>query len=348
MEQSKDKKIRILTFHSAYSYGAVLQTYGLFTFLKKHFKDVRVVDFRCPHFSITFNWKNIKSWLTYPKFSAFKRKIKFTRQIDAEELRSRGIEADILVIGSDQVWNQNITKDYSDIYLGNLGKLTENKISYAASIGKSELNDNEKNLMGEMLPKFSKVSVREKEAVDLCEGIGVKDVEHVIDPTFLIDDYNKLIGRVEEKDELGLFVLDNSSNECFEAALQISSKLGLKPKVINKAKKQEGFKVIPFPGIKKFLREIAKSKFMITNSYHGLAFSIIFRKQFAYVTTNPKLQSRAKSLLELCGLESRMFFSYDELKNSEIWDRKIDYNKVGNKLAPFIKKSKEFLISACE
>lgn len=348
MEQNKEKKIRILTFHSAYSYGAVLQTYGLFTFLKKHFKDVKVVDFRCPHFSLTFDWKKIKSWLIYPKFTEFKRKIKFTKQVYAEELRVRGIDADILVVGSDQVWNQNITKDYSDIYLGNLGKSTRRIISYAASIGKSELNENEKKLMGEMLPKFSEVSVREKEAVDLCEGVGVKEVKHVIDPTFLVDDYSKLIGNVKEKDELGLFVLDNSGTECFDAAKYISDKLGLKPKVINKAKSQKGFKIVPFPGIRRFLREIAKSKFMITNSYHGLAFSIIFSKQFAYVTTNPKLQSRAKSLLEICGLESRMFFSYDDLKISEIWNKSIDYDKVDSRLAPFIKKSKEFLISACE
>lgn len=117
MENNKDKKIRILTFHSAYSYGAVLQTYGLYTFLKKKFGDVRVVDFRCPHFSMTFNWKIIKSWLTYPKFAAFKRKIKFTGKVGAEELRNSGIDADILIVGSDQVWNQNITMDYADIYL---------------------------------------------------------------------------------------------------------------------------------------------------------------------------------------------------------------------------------------
>lgn len=348
MGNNKNKKIRILTFHSAYSYGAVLQTYGLYTFLKKQFGDVRVIDFRCPHFSMTFNWKKIKSWLTYPKFAAFKRKIKFTGKVGAEELRNSGIDADILIVGSDQVWNQNITMDYADIYLGNLGKSTRKIISYAASIGKSELNDDEKKLMVKMLPKFSEISVREKEAVGLCEEVGAKMVKHVIDPTFLVEDYNKLIGKVKEKDELGLFVLDNSGSECFEAAVYISDKLGLKAKVINKAKSQEGFKIVPFPGIRRFLREIAKIKFMITNSYHGLAFSIIFRKQFAYVTTNPKLQSRAKSLLELCELESRMFISYDELKISEIWNSSIDYNKVVSKLTPFIKKSKEFLISACE
>ena len=337
------KVIRILTFHSAYSYGAVLQTYALYKFLSNRYTDVKVIDFRPSYFTLRWVWNRPKTWLLCFQFRFRKMKIKYTKEVSAEDLRISTPIADTYVIGSDQVWNPDITKSVQDIYFGDFIPRTIKKISYAASFGRSSFLDSEIKKMGSLIHDFAAISVREESAVNLCHQVLGLDATCVLDPTFLIDDYTHLFHGKKVKKELGVFVLDNNSNEIFDIALMIARKMLLKPKVINKNRPLKGFKIIPYPSIPCFLKEIYNSRFIITNSFHGLAFSIIFNKQFAFVNTNPKNVTRAQSILEKLGLMNRLFYSYEALAQSNIWDDIIDYRAVNSQLAKLRKQSIFFL-----
>lgn len=339
-----NKSIRILTFHSAYSYGAVLQTYALYSVLKKIYTDVKVVDFRPESFTFRWVWKNPITWLKYITFQYHKPRIEYTDEITADELRHFTPPADIYIIGSDQVWNPNITKSVQDIYYGDFIPPNIKKISYAASFGITEFSQGEIQKMKSLIHNFKAISVREDSAVTFLNNeLNIK-AQCVLDPTFLLDDYTNLFCVNKIKDELALFILNNNSCEVFESGLSIAKAMKLRPKIINKNRPIKGFKTITFPSIPKFLKEIYNSRFVITNSYHGLAFSIIFNKQFAYVSTDSRNVIRAQSILDKLHLSNRLFYSYKDLVNSQIWEDSIDFNDVNKKLVDLRQDSIHFLV----
>lgn len=337
-------KIAILTFHSAYSYGAVLQTFALYTFLKNKYDDVKVIDFRPEYFSIRFNVSNPKSCIASFLFGLFKRRIAFTRQYSAEELRSIPPEADVYVIGSDQVWNPSITKGVKDIYFGDFISDDKTKVAYAASFGRTEFTKDEISDFKRYIHGFKAISCREESGVNICSRVLGEDVQCVLDPTFLIENWSEIFKLKSTRKELCLFVLNNSANDCFEFARIVANELLLKPKVLNKNKKVCGFKIIRMPSVVRFLSEIYSSQFSITNSFHGLVFSILFEKDFIYVCNDDK-GTRALNLLKKLGLEDRFFNSYDAALESRIWMKKIDYSAVNIKKEALRNKSIEFLTS---
>ena len=323
-------KIRILTFHSAYSYGAVLQTYALYTFLKSRYSDVAVIDFRPDSFSYRFDIKNPKSWFVSFNLAKFLRKIRFTKVYDAETLRTDPPDADVYIIGSDQVWNPAITIDAKDIYFGDFIPGSKVKIAYAASFGRTEFSEQEIADFKKYIHGFKAISCREESGRDLCKKVLDVDAQCVVDPTFLIDNWVQLFKLRLVKNELCLFMLNNSTNDCFELAKSLSSELDLKPKILNKNKRLSGFKIIPIPSVRRFLVELYSSRFVVTNSFHGLAFSILFEKDFIYVCTDDK-GTRAFNLLQKLGLENRFFCSYNSVLKSQSWKQKIDYKEVNRK-----------------
>lgn len=339
-----NKSIRILTFHSAYSYGAVLQTYALYSFLKKHYTDVKVVDFRPDYFTLKWTWYRPQSWLKYASFQYKKPPIEYTNIVTVDELRHFVPSADTYIIGSDQVWNPNITKSVQDIYFGDFIPKEIKKISYAASFGRTEFSQAEIQQMKSLIHDFNAVSVREESAVGFLHKEFNINAQCVLDPTFLIDDYTNLFHVDNAKDELAFFILNNNSNEVFEIGSSIAKIMKLKPKIINRNKPVKGFKTIMFPSIPKFLKEIYNSRFVITNSYHGLAFSIIFNKQFVYVSTNPQNVTRAQNILEKLHLNNRLFNSYKDIITSHIWEETINYKDVNKTLTNLRQDSIHFLM----
>lgn len=341
----KNKSIRILTFHSAYSYGAILQAYALYSFLIEHFTDVKIIDFRPIHFSIHAKLWRPKSWIISVLFSNFKKRMAYTKQYSADILRNNPPNADYYIIGSDQVWNPNITKDVKDIYYGDFIQDNQNKIAYAASCGKETFSQQEGSDFCKLIHGFKAISVREETGVLLCKKYLNLDVKCVLDPVFLLNDYYKRFKFSYIKKELCLFVLNNNTNTCFQCAKNIANKLNLKPKILNKNKWIKGFKIIPTPSIPRFLSEIHSSELVITNSFHGLAFSIIFEKNFLFVCTDPEKGTRAENILQKLGLRNRFFNSYKEAEDSGIWKETINYDIVNIKKDLLRKQSIEFLLS---
>lgn len=336
------KTIRIITFNNAYSFGAVLQTFALWKFLDERYSDVKVINFFPQGFSLKAVWNRPMSWLKTFQFR-FRKSIGLTKVYSKKELIQNPPFADTYIIGSDQVWNPAITKEDADIFCGSFIPKYARKISYASSFGKTELDNTEKAQLRSLLFGFDAISVREESGIQLCERICDQDAICVIDPTFLIQDYSKYVRLKSIKDELCLFVLDNNSLKCFECAKFVAAELGLKPKVVNKSKPVKGMKVIPFPTIPRFLKEIYSSKFVITNSFHGLAFSIIFQKDFIFVCTNKSNSTRPINLLNKLGLIDRLVYSYEDVYKAPSLLSQIDYTSVNILKEQYINTSKDFL-----
>ena len=337
-------KILILTFHSAFNYGAMLQCYALYTYLKKQSSNIKVIDFRPEEFSIKFNILHPTTWIKKYISYIFLSKIQFTEKYDAKRIRENPPFADVYIIGSDQVWNPEITKDNQDIYFGSFIEPWRKKIAYAASFGQTDFPPEKLDDMKKFIHDYYAISVREESGVKLCNKIGYK-AQCVLDPVFLLNANDYLKKEPKIKNDLSLFMLNNSSDDCFIFAKRVAADLGLRPKIINKSKPVHGFKIVPFPTVNRFLGEIASSKFIVTNSFHGLAFSIIFRKSFIFISTDHKKSTRAVNLLNKLGLEHRIYDNYSHAQKEKIWNLPIDYNLIDNKIMRLKRDATAFLKS---
>ena len=208
---NKTKTIAILTFHSAKSYGAVLQTFALNTYLRSQGYNVRIINLRPPAIT-SFYACRPKSWLEAFIFGIFERKYfncfpGVYRKVD--ELKISPPIADYYIVGSDQVWNPEITKEYQLHYFFDFVPEGNRLISYAASFGKETIKIDNKNkiIIKELLNKFHAISMRESSGVKICKELYEVDAEETVDPTFLISDYSEITGSVQEKNQIVCFKL---------------------------------------------------------------------------------------------------------------------------------------------
>lgn len=333
-----NRKIGILTFHSESNYGAFLQTFALSETLKHIGYSVVIIDLRLPVISQGFAKDIIKHLLVDQRIfgSARKRFLSLTAEhfFNSSELKAKLPVMDLYIVGSDQVWNEEITEKIRDTYFFDFLPDDKKRISYAASFGAEEwlYSKSDTEQIKSYLIKFHAISVREKSAVQYCqEKLGCSALQ-VLDPTLLLDDYSKIAGKnIPEKNDLVCFKLekDESFFEFSRSLGQISNK---KVVFLNNNRPIKNINSIYFPTIKKWLATIGGASLVVTDSFHGLCFSILYRRQFIVIPGNKERFIRLHSLLELLDLTGRIFYSYEEVFESDRWKNYIDYTEVYNKL----------------
>lgn len=335
-----NKSVRILTFHSVKNYGALLQAFALYSYLKEIYIDVRIIDYRPQNITFKPTIKNPLSYIYWWKFSSFKKRMNYTKTVDIDDLKN--IKADIFIVGSDQVWNPDITQENQGIYLLNFVNEKNKKVSFAASFGKSELRTEEKYIFKKYLKDFKSISVREDEGYNICASLGINSTV-LLDPTFLIKDYSKYFKIGKKKNELSIFSLAKLSQDLIGIAQYISKKENLKAKIINKNKPVKGFRIIPFPSVECFIYEMSISDIVITDSFHGVVFSILLRSQFFYICSDINKISRVRTLLSKLDLQDRIFYNckdvicrYSDIKN-------IDYFNIEEKIDKLREDSYNFI-----
>ncbi len=245
---------------------------------------------------------------------------------------------DAFVVGSDQVWR----KAYSNIrtyFLSFLAGSRAKRISYAASFGKddvAEYSNEDIAICKEFAPKFDAISVREDSGVQICkEHFNVKAVHH-LDPTLLLDksDYIDLIESEDKElksEVLMCYVLDRSGDK--QAIIdKISKELGLKTLEVmpeekfNQRGKQDIQKCVS-PAVSKWIAGFRDAKFVVTDSFHGTVFSILFNKPFIAIANETRGASRFKSILKIFGLEDRLVYKKSDL-TLDLINKPIDFEKV--------------------
>lgn len=358
--------IGILTFHYAHNYGAVLQAFALKTALEQAGHNVEIINYHNPSIEKCYPYnrekKNlseelsvvkIKDYLSYNyeiltgdrswkiQHEKFERWIKNNLNISDKIYRSASeltkLNKDIIICGSDQIWNPYLTNGFDPVYFLDF-ETRSIRISYAASIGVDKLDRNTERLFFKLLSNFDHITVRED---TLKRYINNKyPVEVVQDPVFLLDqkDYLKFARKPKLDRYLLLYSL-KEDDRLIRIAKSIAKRRGLKcielkyfHNVLRRSMKQ-----IAYAGPNEFLGLIACAECVVTNSFHGTAFSMIFNKEF-YCVSAGSVNSRISDLLCRFNLEDRMIQD-----DKVIHDKSINYDVINNQLISEQMKSRECL-----
>jgi hypothetical protein len=346
-------KIALFTIWHVYNYGAEMQTYATVKALKLMGHDVEVIDVRLVDGFPKSLKIRIASCISYfskqnRKFSEFWRENipSSKRYRSLEEIRRDSPNADIYLVGSDQVWNPMLTGGLSNVFFLDFGNTSIPKISYASSFGCTELSQSFINDYGQSLSRFSHISCRELSGVGLLKKHLNIDAATVLDPTLLHQDYSELTGSMNEQDTLVFYPVSGNVEDINKFSQELAKSQNLI--FINANKRDSLFGKITWDclTIPDWLRTLGQAKFVVTTSFHGLAFSILFHRQFVAIGVNKSRNTRITNLLSQLGLLDRYYEDLETLKQNKPWENKINYSEVDEKLRVLRDDSFSFLKNA--
>lgn len=360
-------RIRTITCHDVYNFGASLQAFALQTYLQSLGHDVAIIDYKPDYLSGHYKLWAYHKGVDYPivkqlyllaklpgrllslrtkrKFDTFTKKhLRLTRRYNSyEELRDNPPEADCYIAGSDQIWNTLFKNGRDPAFYLDFGQGKVKRISYAASFATSCIDERYRVFVSRELKRFDKVSIRESVSLPLLESLGRSDGCAVCDPVFLLPRSlweNFLpVGRNNNHHYILVYYTENS-DEMQEIAKMMSKKTGWKIYNIGLHKQRvinNSIVVDPF----EFVDLIRDAEFVISNSFHATAFSVIFKKRFCVVKRSEDINERMVSFLEDCGVSQRMVNKYyDGILELP------DYSQINIRLEKIVATSMEWLDNA--
>ena len=351
-------RIGIITFHRAINYGAVLQSYALQQFLLKKNFDVCIIDYENDHikkqyksfFVSSLSFKKIALSLLYyrtrkiknKKFKKFRDEylvLSNDRNIKKCNLQYEGKKYDYIISGSDQVWNPKAT-DWDDSYLLSFID-NEKKISYAASLGTNVIDEKTKAFLKNNLEDFKSISIREIINKEDLENLLKRDVIVNIDPVFLLtnSDWNNFNLEKNKVKQKYVFIYCLHEQNCYKYGKELAEKNNLKIVYVpNSLRVKLKGKKVTTAGVTEFLNYIKNAEYVVTDSFHVTAFSIIFRKNFFVVLKQKKqeLNFRLTNLLNKFELDSQIIYSDSDL------NKKPNYNNIEYKIGLERSKASEY------
>ena len=358
------KKIGIVTFHDAKNYGAVLQGYALQKTIQNIGRECEIVNYRCK--SIINGYKPFQFRKNDPVKSVlksvllFRKRAKRIRQFesfyngylnvsqktyDSDTVKSCKNDYYKFISGSDQVWGagaKGVNPD-SAYFLGFADD--RQKYSYAASFGTADIPDEKVPVIRELLKGFQSFSVREDSAVDIVRKTTGQTAQVNIDPTFLLPSEQwRSIAKVKEKTPYILVFNVKPVKSMVEFAAKLSKEKNIPVIYITDIphKKREGFTFLPAPTVEEFIGYFLNAEYVVTNSFHGTAFSVIFHKNlFVEYDTAQGRNNRAENLLDKLGIKR-------EIKNGEAKETEIDWENVDKIISEERQKSIEYLTKITE
>lgn len=261
------------------------------------------------------------------------------------------------IVGSDQVWRPAYSATVSSFFLDFLPNPQFVKISYAASFGIDTwpFTEEESIKLGNLLNGFKAVSVREDSAVALCKTHWGIDAKLVLDPTLLLDkqDYMNFcdLKSDENSKNVMVYILDKNTSKInivkeISGLLDLSiNEVGAKDKFWNVGSKEIEKCIVP--PVSEWISGFMNAKFVVTDSFHGMVFSILFEKPFICIGNKMRGITRFTSLLKLFKLEDRLIYSFDDFDRNII-NKPIDYEQVNLIRQQEKIKSISFLLKALE
>ncbi len=366
-------KIALVTIHNANNYGAIFQAFALQQVLSR-FGDVEIINYENRHISRSFDlvrfapsihgllgmgkdfFRLLPRYIVIRKFKEFiDSDMKLTSKVTREDLARGELDSfDCYVAGSDQIWNPACVSGSATldaVYFLDFAPTGAKKISYASSLGAYDFSDQEKLKLKEYLGDFSEISVRESGAQKLLQEVLGRNVSHVLDPTLLLS-----------KDEWleNLRLSGNSQSNEKYILLYTVPKVPLVKAVVDFFSKKTGMKIVAIDqglsagarvdqhirdaGPLDFIRLFSEAEFVITDSFHGVCFSLNFDRPFVAISPG-KYSNRVESLLSLVGLESRLISGEEDLLNYEMY---VDCAVAQQELQAARRASLDFLSSSIE
>lgn len=361
-------KLGILTFPNSKSYGAVLQMFALYKACVEMGYDTQIINYHNlwmkkekhlvsqPGQKKAVFWakKKLNEMMHLPMkigFSRFENQmVKFpTRAFsNKEQLRQIASNYGAVVCGSDQVWNPDITNFDLSYFLDFCGPETA-RISYAPSFGVECLSEAFGEQVRAELEKFQDISVREASGRQIVRDLMGRDATLVIDPTFLLDAqqwraYEEVQPQV--KGDYILYYTIRSSDTLWKHCLELAKKTNMKilrvgGNVVTKYLKQtDGVEYICDASPAQWLYLVRNARYVLTNSFHGTAFSVNYQKDF-YVEFSSPTNTRLSNIVNLLGLQERVL-----REDLDIVPSSVDYSKTEEVLPLMKKTSGAFLAQA--
>lgn len=358
--------IKTITCHDVYNHGASLQAFALLTYLESVGHVVEIIDYKPDYLSRHYQLWNVDNSV-YDKpiikqlylvaklpvrllalkrkrlFDIFTKKyLKLTtkRYHSSEELKRNPPQADVYIAGSDQIWNTLFQTGRDDVFYLDFAPSSAKRISYAASFATEDVADEYRPFIRKMLQNFDAVSIRERCSLPLLASLGRTDGVAVCDPVFLLtrEQWENMLPN-QQIHEKYLLVYDTEfSPKVKEIAKRIAKEKNLK--IYNVSASRIGYadKDMWASSPMDFVQLIRDASYVVSNSFHASAFSIIFERDFCVINRSEGINERMKSLLSNFELEERLVAAYSEKILNPI-----DYQLVRPLVQKDIEYSKEFL-----
>lgn len=341
-------KIGVLTFHRPYNYGALLQALATQEIIHQNWGETEIVDYRHSRIESERSYfRKVESRKFMTVFGDLRYfLIERKRHISFDHYREKVLNLsakcestgevqsilngyDVIVIGSDLVWNWELDENLNDVFFCEFdSQISKRIVSYASSIGSDYIPEEYRELYGKKLKKFYAVSVREETALRLLQPVVDKEIKVVLDPTLLL---NRDTWNLYKEEYSGLpqkyicaYILEHTE-DAIEIVETIAGQMKLPVVYFNKKNRfacngQSAYNANPG----QFLYIVENASIVITNSFHGTVFSILYNKEFICIPHTTR-GSRMKDLLSKIELSNRLTGKKADLSESR---SVIDYERV--------------------
>ena len=354
---SKVIKTATITFQNTNNFGAALQCYALQNVIKQIGAENEVLNYTSPFLNKSYKLSVMKekgfvryilgmayALLRAPRnkaFIRFRKKLSLSKELDKENIHTIQDNYDLFISGSDQVWNGSLV-GYDDTYFLGFVKDKRKKASYAASFGFLNIPDNLKAKYRELLGTYQYYNVRETSGVSIIKDLLGVDANLTVDPTLLLgrENWEKIMVLPKEKNKYILVYQISPSSKLIE--------------VVKKLKATTGYKVVAVPfimgpyfaytpkptlGPAEWLGLFANASYVVTDSFHGTAFSMIFNKNVWCCV--PKTESRINGFLNLVGVPDRLLYPDTTIPGD--LEKPIDFGQTNDVLSNIRKNGMEIL-----
>lgn len=353
-------RICTITCHDVYNHGASLQAYALEKYLQALGHDVRIIDYKPDYLSGHFrldtvgNPKYDKPLLRQayllaklpgrlrmlPRKAAFDRftseYLDLTRRYSSnEELKADPPEVDVYFAGSDQIWNPLFPNGKDPAFYLDFASHGV-KASYAASFAVDLFPAELRKITSGYLRRFDKISVRERSGLSVLESLGIKSAACVLDPVFLPEPelWDAVAKQPCDNTVPYLLVYDFDNNPLIKRLAQrTAAERGLA--IYSVFDLDYADRCFPLCGPQEFLGLMRSASFVLSNSFHATAFSVIFEKDFAVVERKEKINTRMRDFADMLGLSHRIMSTGDGVLDDIDWcevKRRLSFEIVASRL----------------
>ena len=371
---STRKKIGIITMHRVFNTGSALQTYALYHTVRQLGYDCEVIDYQYPnsfhHQTKTTSapflkrlWERAKYFVLYRSRMQHARFERFQKNEwesspyyeTRESIFNNAPKYDLCITGSDQVWNPRCMKG-DTVFFCAFNPNTPH-IAYASSFAQGAIPQELQPLYAQHLGTYKAIGVREDSGAELISKLTGLQAKVVCDPTLLLtaSDYMPFIKRAftyTKKRYLLAYILDYAFNP-HPTILQLIKHISKERKlevVYLMANTVNNYKIghsITSAGPNEFLKLFSEATYVVTSSFHGVAFSLLFERDFHAVTPNSEQEDgRIHTLLKSIGAASRAVKQGTDV--SDITCAPIDYAEIRPQLDKLRKESFDFLQTAIQ
>ncbi|MBR3017170.1 MAG: polysaccharide pyruvyl transferase family protein [Clostridia bacterium] len=355
-------KIKTITCHDVYNAGASLQTYAFNAYIRGLGYDAEIIDYKPDYlmhyrlFGVTnpkYNrpfLREIYQAAKFPErlkqrffskkkraFDCFTAQLPLTKRYNSNEaLKIDPPEADVYFAGSDQIWNTSFKNGQDPAFYLDFVPPGKIKASYAASFATEDVEEAWKPQVKKWLSGLDFIAVRESSGLRILRNLGIENAVHVCDPVFLLarEEWEKAAKPLRlEKPYLLVYDFDRNpriKNYCLTAAKQYGWRIC---SVLYNDYSECCF---DDEGPASFLTLVKEAEYIVSNSFHAAAFSLIFEKPFAVFRREEKINTRMEDLLSMLGLERLLEPAVGTIEQ-------VDYSAVRPRLEDFVKESKAYI-----